>query len=136
QGSSAQVSTTCMRTDTIRPITAALCCLVLVLCLASAEAQVRISEFMASNAGGGAGTAVLDEDGEASDWIELENLSTSPVNLLDWALTDNSGNLTKWRFPATNLPPGGFLLVFASDKDRRAAGSPLHTNFKLAAEGE
>lgn len=92
---------------------------------------VVITEFMAANS-----TTLADEDGDFSDWIEIHNTSDATVNLLDWALTDNASNLTKWRFPATNLPPAGFLVVFASEKNRRTAGAPLHTNFKLGADGE
>ena len=97
----------------------------------TAASQVIISEFMAANA-----TTLADEDGEFSDWIEVHNTSDASINLLDWALTDNIGEPTKWRFPATNLPPGGFIVVFASEKNRRTPGAPLHTNFKLSAGGE
>jgi len=106
----------------------------LLLCLFSGvtvHAQLRITEFMASNA-----STLADEDGSYEDWIEIQNNSPTTVNLLDWSLTDDDGDLTKWRFPATNLPPGQFLVVFASNKDRRAPGAPLHTNFKLGADGE
>lgn len=98
---------------------------------ASAASPVIISEFMAANS-----TTLADEDGEFSDWIELYNSSVASVNLLDWSLTDNAGSLTKWRFPATNVPPGGFITVFASEKNRRTPGAPLHTNFRLGASGE
>jgi len=101
------------------------------LCLAAAAgAQVRITEFMASNT-----QTLLDEDGISSDWIELQNTTGATVSLLNWALTDAAGNTAKWLFPATNLPPRSFLVVFASGKDRRAPGRPLHTNFKLSAAG-
>jgi hypothetical protein len=96
-----------------------------------AFAQVRISEFMASNT-----HTLLDEDGDSSDWIELENTTTSSVSLLNWALTDSAGNPGKWRFPATNMPPKSFMIVFASGKDRAVAGQELHTNFKLSSDGE
>lgn len=99
--------------------------------LGVAHGQLRISEFMAVNA-----TTLADEDGAFEDWIEIQNTSPVTVNLFDWALTDTSGNLTKWKFPSTNLPPGQFLVVFASNKDRRSPGAPLHTNFKLDANGE
>lgn len=92
---------------------------------------VVISEFMALN-----NTTLQDEDGTYSDWLELYNTSSNTVNLGGWYLTDNSGNLTKWQFPSTNLGPRQFLVVFASDKDRRIPGAPLHTNFKLGGEGE
>src|SRR5262245_57434276 len=96
-----------------------------------AQAQLRITEFMASNM-----HTLADEDGSYEDWIEIQNNSPATINLQDWCLTDDFSNRTKWRFPATNLPAGGFLVVFASDKNRRAPGGPLHTNFKLGADGE
>jgi hypothetical protein len=90
-----------------------------------------ISEFMASNT-----RTLADEDGDFSDWIEIYNPSGLPVNLDGWFLTDSTNNLTQWRFPATNLAGGKFLLVFASQKNRRVAGAPLHTSFRLSAGGE
>ena len=90
-----------------------------------------ITEFMAENGG-----PLLDEDGDSSDWIEIFNPGPATVNLLDWCLTDNAANLTKWRCPTTNLAPNSYLLVFASGKDRATNGAPLHTNFKLDADGE
>jgi len=103
----------------------------LLVCGSVAQAQLRISEFMASNT-----RTLLDEDGETSDWIELHNFSSTNVNLRGWYLTDSAGNLRKWSFPETNLAPDRYIVVFASGKDRRTPGKPLHTNFKLAAEGE
>ena len=75
---------------------------------ASVPGQVVISEFMASNT-----HTLFDEDGESSDWIEIQNVGTNTVNLLNWSLTDNPAKLTLWRFPATNLNAGAFLVVFA-----------------------
>ncbi|MCE9615615.1 MAG: DUF2341 domain-containing protein [Lentisphaerae bacterium] len=96
-----------------------------------APAGVVISEFMAINDG-----PLTDEDGDNSDWIELQNSGTNTVSLAGWYLTDKLSNLAKWAFPATNLTPGQLLLVFASEKNRRVAGQPLHTNFKLDGAGE
>jgi hypothetical protein len=92
---------------------------------------VVISEFMAIN-----NTTLTDEDGAYSDWIELYNTSTNTVDLGGWYLADNATNLTHWMFPSTNLGPSQFLVVFASNKNRRVAGAPLHTNFKLSGSGE
>ncbi|MGC3959138.1 MAG: lamin tail domain-containing protein [Verrucomicrobiota bacterium] len=89
--------------------------------------NVHLTEFMAGNT-----KTILDNDGDYSDWIEIHNAGAETVNLGGWYLTDNSGNLTKWRFPnGLTLPPDTYLLVWASDKDRRNAAAPLHTNFKL-----
>jgi hypothetical protein len=98
----------------------------------SASAQtLYVTEFMASN------DAVLeDEDGDHSDWLELHNPGPGAVNLAGWRLTDDASNLAKWVLPGTNLPAGGYLVVFASNKNRAVAGNELHTNFALSAGGE
>jgi len=112
----------------MKTISAALLFIILSL---PVDAQVRITEFMASNT-----QTLTDEDGDTSDWIEIQNTSGNSVSLLNWALTDSAGNPGKWRFPATNMPPKSFLIVFASGKNRTTPGAPLHTNFKLGADGE
>lgn len=108
------------------------CCLVVLLLLlaGSSPAAVLINEFLTSNGGG-----LRDEDLESPDWIEIYNSGPGAVNLGGWRLTDDAGNLAKWTFPATNLPAGGYLVVFASGKNRANLGGPLHANFKLADNG-
>ncbi len=91
----------------------------------------RITEFVADNANG-----LDDEDGDSSDWIELENPNPYSLDLGGLHLTDAASNRTKWRFPSLRIPPGGFLVVFASGKDRSDPAGFLHTNFRLAADGE
>ncbi len=93
-------------------------------------AGLTISEFLAENDGG-----LHDADGDSPDWIEILNDSPSSVNLAGWRLTDRAADLSRWTFPATNLPPGGYLVVFASGKNRAVAGQELHTNFQLDNAG-
>jgi hypothetical protein len=81
-------------------------------------------------------TTPKDEDATYSDWIEVYNSGTNNVDLAGWYLSNKSTNLTQWQFPSTNLAPGGFMVVFASNKDRRIAGALLHTSFKLSGSGE
>ena len=98
------------------------------------EAQVsglRINEFQASNT-----VTLQDEDGMYSDWIELYNPSAAAIHLAGWSLTDDVLVPKKWVFPDVTVGAGGYLLVFASDNNRRVPGSPLHTNFKMSASGE
>jgi hypothetical protein len=90
-----------------------------------------ISEFMANNE-----TTIADEDGAFSDWIEIYNPGLDDVDLTDWCLTDSATTLSKWRFPAVTLGSRQFMLVWASSKNRRVPGQPLHTNFNLSAGGE
>ena len=91
-----------------------------------------INEFVAENQHG-----LTDSDGAFSDWIEIYNPDSTTADLSGWHLTDDSAALAKWTFPAgVTIQPGGYLVVFASGKDRAVAGQELHTNFALAASGE
>lgn len=47
--------------------------------------------------------------GEA--WIEIKNVSSSPVALQDYCLTTSKKDMTQWQFPAVELQPGGFYVV-------------------------
>ena len=98
---------------------------------ASRAASVVISEFMAQNT-----QTLADETGRYPDWIELHNVTSSAVSLDGWYLTDTTNNLTAWRIPAVTLPANGYLVVFASGKDRTNTAAPLHTNFQLNEKGE
>ena len=98
-------------------------------CYAVGDGTLVITEFMASN-----DNTLADADGDYSDWIEIHNPSSQPVNLGGWYLTDDASEPAKWQFPSVNLGAGNHLVVFASDKDR--AGPELHTNFKLSGDGE
>ncbi|MBQ99834.1 MAG: hypothetical protein CMO60_03120, partial [Verrucomicrobiales bacterium] len=91
-----------------------------------------INEFMANNDG----DLVVDEDGDDSDWIEIYNPSGAVADLEGYFLTDDAGDLTKWAFPEGTLGVDGYLLVWASGKDRSVSGSELHTNFSLKSGGE
>ena len=91
-----------------------------------------INEFMADNDG----ALIVDADGGKSDWIELHNPSGSVALLEGFFLTDDPADLQKWSFPAVNLASGAYMVVFASGKNLRVPGSPLHTNFSLDAGGE
>ena len=95
------------------------------------RAEPVISEFLASNR-----TGILDEDGDHSDWIELRNPDPAPASLKGWYLTDSATNKIKWPFPDVSIPAGGYLVVFASGKDRRDPAARLHTNFSLDADGD
>lgn len=94
-----------------------------------------ITEFLANN------TAkpplesyeIVDDDGDASDWIELCNPFKEAVNLEGWYLTDDPEDLTLWEIPSLVLEPQEFCIIFASGKDRKTPGDPYHTNFKISS---
>jgi hypothetical protein len=101
-------------------------------CCQPAGAAVVINELMAVN-----NTTLADEDGDFPDWIELHNNGAATVNLIGWSLSDDPNTPQFWTFSDIDLGPNGFLVVFASDKDRATTdGQPLHTNFRLASGGE
>lgn len=87
-----------------------------------------INEFMASNDG-----TIADSNGDYNDWIELYNASNSPINLGDYALSDDLSNPTKFELPNTVLASGDFVLFWASSS---AQNDPYHAPFKLSKSGE
>jgi hypothetical protein len=93
-------------------------------------AQIVINEFMSDNT-----TTIADEDGDFNDWIELYNYNNTPINLLNFSLSDQNNELDKWKFPEVTIPAQGFLLIFTSDKNRLDIDE-LHTNFKISSSGE
>ncbi|MBQ8092621.1 MAG: lamin tail domain-containing protein [Clostridia bacterium] len=97
------------------------------------EGQLVINEICASSL-----TTLADDDGAYSDWIEIHNRGSSPVDLSNYALSDNIDSLVKWRFPqGCIIPANGYFVVFASGKDRpAAAGSWPHASFRLRSNGE
>lgn len=98
------------------------------------NAQLVINEVATSNMG-----YATDEDGDASDWIEIYNAGAVAVNIGEYGLTDDTSQWNKWQLPAININAGARKIIYASAKNRGCfacgGGSHLHTNFKLS-EGE
>ena len=92
---------------------------------------LRITEFMTDNK-----TGLADEEGELVDWIEIHNYSSQKQGLKNWSLTDSKKGSRRWFFPDIHLDAGKYLIVFASGKNRKKIGRPLHTNFQLKKGGE
>lgn len=106
--------------------------LVAAVCLAvdAGGQDVVISEFMASNE-----RTLRDNFSNYVDWIEIHNREVAPVNLSGWGFATETNASPKWVFPATNLPAGGHMIVFCTERDLKTVGLPLHTSFKLKAGG-
>jgi hypothetical protein len=73
-------------------------------------------------------------DGDYPDWIEIHNPWDEILNLEGYGLSDNPARPFKWVFPSVTIEPGGYLVVFASGKDK--VEQNVHTNFQLSREGE
>jgi hypothetical protein len=98
------------------------------------EVPVVINEWMAGN------TSTINDplDGNFSDWFELYNSGSDPVDLSGFTLTDNLSNPTKSLIPdGVVIEPGEYLLVWAdSEPQQNGQGSHLHANFALGLGGE
>ena len=71
--------------------------------------QLRISEFMTKNK-----AALADESGAFPDWVELECIAASPVDLSGWALSDRPGT-AKLPLEARMAQPGDYALLFCGE---------------------
>jgi hypothetical protein len=106
----------------------------------SAEAgqTLFINEIMAANT-----VTIRDGDvddakngslgGAYSDWVEIYNGSSQPVDLTGYTISDDGAT---WTLPQGTVPANGYLLIWASDKSKVAADGQIHTNFKLTSAGE
>ncbi|MCX7875093.1 MAG: CotH kinase family protein [Melioribacteraceae bacterium] len=91
--------------------------------------SIVINEVMSSNK-----KTIYDENGDASDWFELYNISENEINLNGFYVTDDSLKIKKWMFGNRVIKPKSYLIVFASSKDRKDKYD--HTNFNISAAGE
>jgi hypothetical protein len=95
--------------------------------------SLRINEFMTSNQPDSSG-GIVDESGDADDWIELYNAADTAVHLGGLFLTDDSTRLAKFALHDTTLGPRAYYIVWA---DEQGSQGTNHANFKLSAtEGE
>lgn len=81
---------------------------------------------------------LLDNAGEADDWIEIYNAGSQAVNLAGLYLTDNLNNRTKYQLPEGEdnemiLQPGAYKILWA---DEDLAQGADHLDFKLSNDGE
>lgn len=97
------------------------------------RADVVLNEIVSQNNQNG----FLAANGQAYDWIELHNTGDEEVDLQGSFLTDDPEIPNKWEFTRSfPIPPGGYAVVFASDRNELISGQE-HTNFKLdAGDGE
>lgn len=91
-----------------------------------AVSPVAINEVMPGNT-----ITLRDEDGDYSDWVELYNSSTEPIDLTGWGLSDTETMPKQWEFPSTQIQPGEYLVIFLSGKNKAGTSAQLHTDFKL-----
>ncbi|MDP5957276.1 MAG: chitobiase/beta-hexosaminidase C-terminal domain-containing protein, partial [Candidatus Marinimicrobia bacterium] len=88
--------------------------LIIVFCSWIGAQSVQFNEIMSSN-----GATIYDEDGDTPDWIELYNSGDNNINLNGHGITDDPSDPFKWVFPNIEISPQDYILLFASEKDRR-----------------
>ena len=103
------------------------------LCLAAlcAQAEVEITEVMASSA-----TFI---GGRHDDWVELHNTEGKQISLKGWYLSNDAYNLTKWPFPDNaKIAKNGYLVVYCAGSEPVTDGqkNSLYANFKLSTKGD
>jgi hypothetical protein len=90
----------------------------------NAPLPLFINEFMSGNK-----SYMQDEYGEFDDWLEIFNPNEFPVNLKNYALTDNSSQPLKYTIDiALEIPAKGFALFWC---DNQTGQGIYHTNFGL-----
>ncbi len=88
-----------------------------------------ISEVMAANA-----SAVPDENGEFSDWLEIYNGTGADLNMEGVMLTNRTDRIT-FPFPTYMLKAGERVLVFADNRYQLDPVKPFHGKFKISSVG-
>jgi hypothetical protein len=77
-------------------------------------------------------SALADEREEFEPWIELYNPASEDLDLSGYTLSDDFGERARWALPPVTIPGFQVLTIFA---DGEPEDGPLHTNFRLSAEG-
>jgi len=96
----------------------------------STHGGLVISEVMMDNS-----TALPDENGKFSDWVELYNSLDTPMNLKGVSLSNRSDRL-KFLFPDYELPAHGRVIVFCDNINKTdPENGVFHAKFNLSALG-
>jgi hypothetical protein len=74
---------------------------------------------------------------EASDWIELYNMTDSTINIGGWFLSDNNDNLFKYEIAGgTTIGPDGYLVLYEDLNFGNANDPGATVPFALSENGE
>lgn len=96
----------------------------------STHAGLMLSEVMSDNA-----SALPDETGKFSDWVEIYNSLDEPMNLAGVGLSDRSDRI-KFLFPDATLSARGRVIVFCDSLNKNDPGDAFHAKFKLSSLGD
>lgn len=99
---------------------------------AQSQESMRINEYLVINT-----NDFQDDFGQQSSWFELFNSSYGTVDLSGCFITDDPGNLTKYRIPSgditTKIKPRQHVIFWADNQPFRGT---YHVNFNLENASE
>ena len=99
------------------------------LAMPDVKPPIEISETVPYNF-----TTLTDETGGTPDWVELRNISPSPVSLDGIGLAHQVGDVSRFYFPTGSvLPPGGYVVVYC---DKHPEQGALHAPISLSRHGD
>ena len=99
------------------------------LAMPGVRAPLEISETVPYNF-----TTLNDETGGTPDWVEVRNISPSPVSLDRIGLAHQVGDVSRFYFPTGNvLQPAGYVVVYC---DKHPEQGPLHAPISLSRHGD
>lgn len=98
--------------------------------LGAQPGSIRITEVMAADQ-----LILPDSFGEFSDWLELTNATSQPIEMTGWFLSDNPQDPEKWTLPDLTLQAGQRLLIFCTGRSESPADE-IHADFSLSSGGE
>ena len=90
----------------------------------SSESPLVINEVVVFN------RSTLPQKDAYYDWVELKNVSSQPVLLSDYCLSDDRDDPVQFRLPEQELQPGELWVVFCT-KEQPALPSAVSTGFGL-----
>ena len=90
----------------------------------SSESPLVINEVVVFN------RSTLPQKDTYYDWVELKNVSSQPVLLSDYCLSDDRDDPVQFRLPEQELQPGELWVVFCT-KEQPALPSAVSTGFGL-----
>ena len=99
--------------------------------VADGQSPVVVRRVMTSNP-----SACFSVGGRYYDWLELINLSDTPVSLEGWRLADTVDQRGAFAFGEVTLPGHGSLIVYCDDAPEGFSGSAVFSGFRLGADGE
>jgi len=76
------------------------------------------------------------ESGGYHDYVMVKNVSSAPIELSDYYLTDDWEEPHKWQLPAGQLMPQESRVYFCSGDESLTRATFIHCSFSLSAEAE